>query len=422
MRPAFIALLIVFMGLAFAQAASAASASEKVIYSFCSLSRCADGLGPSNLIAANGVLYGTSVSGGPPLSNRGCCGQVFSLDPATGTEKTIYYFCRKSQCRDGWRPTSLIYANGALYGTTMDGGTGFGGSQDGVAFALDPDTGAEQVLYFFCSKPNCPDGSHATSIMEAGGKFYGTTQTGGTGDFSPCPSCGTAYALDVNTGKETVLYSFCTAQNCTDGSNPNPAPLELNGVLYGTTVGGGTIGCGNGQACGTAYSLDPATGTHTVLHSFGAVGDGKYPESSLIAFNGLLYGTTYAGDVAGCGTFGCGTAYSLDPNTGTETVLHAFCSKQSCADGASPFAKLLEVNGTLYGTTDAGGAFNKGTVFALDPNTGAETVIYSFCSQANCTDGANPYSLLYTDGTFYGTTSNGGANGHGAIFTLKLKH
>ena len=139
---------------------------------------------------------------------------------------------------------------------------------------------------------------------------------------------------------------------------------------------------------------------------------------------GILYGTTYVGGGTGCGGYGCGTVFSLDPSTGTETVLHSFGNG---TDGANPSASLIDVKGTLYGTTSTGGGtgchgYGCGTVFSLDPSTGAETVLYSFCCRRNCTDGANPYaSLTAVNGKFYGTTESGGAYGYGTVFVLKKK-
>jgi uncharacterized repeat protein (TIGR03803 family) len=109
--------------------------------------------------------------------------------------------------------------------------------------------------------------------------------------------------------------------------------------------------------------------------------------------------------------------------TGHETVLYSFCSNANCTDGGFPQAGLIQdAAGNLYGTTTAGGGNSNsscgsngcGTVFKLD-NTGHETVLYSFCSAPNCTDGAVPKAGLIQDdaGNLYGTTSVGGANTNG---------
>ena len=57
--------------------------------------------------------------------------------------------------------------------------------------------------------------------------------------------------------------------------------------------------------------------------------------------------------------------------TGAETVLYSFCSQTGCADGANPYGTLIDVKGKLYGTTGAGGDAGKGTAFSIDPSTGA---------------------------------------------------
>lgn len=81
---------------------------------------------------------------------------------------------------------------------------------------------------------------------------------------------------------------------------------------------------------------------------------------------GTLYGITALGGNNSC-VYGCGTVFSLDPNTGVEKVLYSFCSQQNCTDGGRPFASLIDLKGTLYGTTTYGGAYVTGTVFALTP-------------------------------------------------------
>jgi hypothetical protein len=55
------------------------------------------------------------------------------------------------------------------------------------------------------------------------------------------------------------------------------------------------------------------SGAEQVLHSFGG-SDGADPEADLIDVNGTLYGTTYYGGYEkGCGGKGCGTVFALTP-------------------------------------------------------------------------------------------------------------
>jgi len=144
--------------------------------------------------------------------------------------------------------------------------------------------------------------------------------------------------------------------------------------------------------------------TFTMLHSFDGT-DGENPFAGPVqGTNGSLYGTTSAGGANNCAN-GCGTTFKVTPG-GALTTLHSFDG----TDGSTPFAGLFQGNnGNFYGTTYHGGVNNEGTVFKITPS-GRLATIYNFCSQTNCGDGAMPYAGLIqaTDGDFYGTTAFGG--------------
>jgi uncharacterized repeat protein (TIGR03803 family) len=427
MKPALAALSAGLLGIVVAGAVSAAEAPkspEKVLWSF---GGGTDGANPeASLIDVSGTLYGTTTGGGGTGCGGYGCGTVFSLDPATGTEKVVYAFCSRSNCRDGDFPQAAVKdIKGVLYGTTAAGGTSAGCGDSygcGTVFSLDPGTGAEKVLYSFCSYPTCVDGADPVAgLITLGGKLYGTTVEGGSCS-AELGQCGTVFVVDPRERTEKVVHSF-------DFAFPYAGLIAVNGTLYGTTVGGGRTDCRYvSSGCGTVFSLDPGTGAETVLYTFCSekgCADGANPTDSVISVNGTLYGTTHDGGNSGCdGT--CGTVFALDPSTGTETVVYAFCQQQDCADGALPSANVIAVNGTLYGTTPFGGRTgcpqtgDCGTVFSLDPTTGAETVLYAFCSRKNCTDGWGPQAgLIHAGGRLYGTTSEGGAYGFGTVFAMK---
>jgi uncharacterized repeat protein (TIGR03803 family) len=99
-----------------------------------------------------------------------------------------------------------------------------------------------------------------------------------------------------------------------------------------------------------------------VLHAFQGIfnnSDGSFPHSGLTLnkVDGMLYGTT----INGGNSSDLGTVFKIDPSTGAETVVHAF----SGSDGANPYGNLYIKNGGIYGTTAAGGASNLGVVFKL---------------------------------------------------------
>jgi uncharacterized repeat protein (TIGR03803 family) len=136
--------------------------------------------------------------------------------------------------------------------------------------------------------------------------------------------------------------------------------------------------------------------TFTSLVSFDGT-NGANPYSSLIrGTDGNFYGTTrFDGSPEANCSGGCGTAFKLTPE-GALTVLYNFCSQAACADGAYPGGLVQSSNGNIYGITGSGGTGKYctarssstegcGTVFSITP-VGELTTLYSFCSQANCSD------------------------------------
>jgi uncharacterized repeat protein (TIGR03803 family) len=273
----------------------------------------------AGLIAdANGVLYGTTANGGFGAG----FGTVFALSPpASGetrwTHRVLYRFRGD---RDGRGPVAglIADANGVLYGTTVSGGFVPSGGGFGTVFALSPPVSGEtrwthRVLYRFGFRGDGDGGfPYAGLIADANGVLYGTTASGGESNR------GTVFALappapGETRWTETVLYPF---RGNRDGQFPYAGLIaDANGVLYGTTASGG-----DGDR-GTIFALaPPAPGEtrwrETVLHRFGRSHgrDGRNPYAGLIAdANGVLYGTT----VNGGGNFDRGgTVFALRLATG----------------------------------------------------------------------------------------------------------
>jgi uncharacterized repeat protein (TIGR03803 family) len=311
----------------------------------------------------------------------------------SGKETVLHSFAGSG---DGKYPDAgLITVKGTLYGTTSDGGGSgcYNGTGCGTVFSITS-SGTETVLHSF---PYGDGSQPEAGLINVKGTLYGTTHNGGANNV------GTVFSITTS-GTETVLYSFKGGTG--DGDYPAAALLNVKGTLYGTTYAGGTSGnCSGG--CGTVFKIT-TSGTETVLHSFAGGKHGIYPDAGLINVNGTLYGTTSFG-----GASGDGTVFSITPS-GKETVLHSFGA--SAGDGTNPYAGLINVKGTLYGTTVDGGANDAGTVFKITPS-GKETVLYSFGLGSG--DGNEPEAgLLNVSGTLYGTTFEGGANNDGTVFSL----
>jgi uncharacterized repeat protein (TIGR03803 family) len=381
------------------------SSGYKTVFSF----NGTDGSDPTaSLVEVNGVLYGTTKLGG--THNQGT---VFSVS-ASGAEKVVHDLAGYPN-DGGWPEAGLVAVKGVLYGTTLSGGNGpcaiLGHTRDedgcGTIFKVSA-SGKERVLYDFGESNNIIWPSQG-SLIVVGSALCGTTWSGGTANR------GTVYARST-TGDLSLVYGFKGYPD--DGQYPH-APLSLvNGLMYGTTWTGGSGNCKikhGPRGCGIVFAVG-TSGTESVLHNFQGQSDGAYPQAGLISEGGVLYGTTQSGgktkdDTKHCG-IGCGTVYTIG-TSGTESVLYRF---KGNSDGANPEAGLIAVGSTLYGTTSAGGgSSNGGTVFAVTTQ-GAESVLHRF---GEGSDGKDPSAaLLDVNGTLYGTTASGGAYGDGTVFAL----
>jgi uncharacterized repeat protein (TIGR03803 family) len=372
------------------------SSKYRVLYSF----NGRDGKYPvASLIDVNGILYGTTTGGGTHgLAPKD--GVVFSIT-TDGAEHVLHDFGKGA--RDGAYPgAALNDLNGTLYGTTELGNK----ANTGTVFSITT-SGVEHVLYSFGEFG--PSGMQPSAkLIDMGGTFYSTTNFGGSSNL------GTVFSVTPS-GKENTLYSFGHPY-LTDGEIPATRLVNVHGTLYGTTYDGGVYGrgyhCGPSrcQGDGTVFSITLA-GKKRTLHSFGSGSDGVKPEAGLLNVHGTLYGTTELGGEHP----NCGTVFSIS-TAGDERVLYSF---GAVGDGCGPGADLILVKGRLYGTTGYGGAYDsKGTAFGISLTGSGERVLHSF---GGGKDGANPQAaLLNLGGTLYGTTQKGGTSNYGTVFTLTL--
>lgn len=308
--------------------------------------------------------------------------------------------------------------NGDLYGTAEFAGANCTPEQGcGTVFEVAPD-GLLVTLYSFCQRANCEDGAGPRAALVE--TIDGTFY--GTTENNGAHGKGVVFKI-TPTGTFTTLYNFCQQRGCVDGANPVAGLVQGAGNFYGTTRYGGA----NNYGEVFEISID----SFTVLHSFCSqpdCSDGAYPDGPLVrATNGNFYGITRAGGISGCNLGGgCGTVFKISP-AGAFQLLYSFCAQLNCTDGANPEDGLLEAtDGNLYGTTEYGGSGSEcgagacGTIFKITLD-GKLTTLYNFCLQVGCPDGAFPYAGLVegTDGNLYGTTSYGGASLYdGTIFRV----
>ena len=377
---------------------------ERVLYTF---TGGADGFDPQDGVIFDdaGNIYGTTKQGG--AYGFGVVFKLTSDASHAWTQTVLHDFAGGN---DGMNPEARLVFDSAgnLYGTTYGGGTGAAGT----VFKLSPDGSGGWTYSVFFSFPSATEsgfGPKAGLILDQNGNLYGTTNLGGLLR-QPCGTvgCGVVFMLD-SAGNETVLHQF---QGGSDGAFP-PGGLTFDaaGNLYGMTNRGGI--CEFDGGCGTIFKLSPAGNgqwTESIIHTFGAILDGGYPESD-VSFDaaGNMYGTTSS------------AIFKLAPNddgTWSETILHTFSYGNG---GLHPNSVLLTAGGILYGTTFLGESPFAGSVFKMKPDETGNWVLKTLYSFTGQRDGAFVVTgLVARDGRLYGATSGGGTKKNtGVIFEVK---
>jgi len=351
-------------------------------------------------------FYGTTnIGGGPECNATHGCGTIFHIT-SSGKEKVIFAF--GGQPGAAFPNSSLIkLKDGRYLGTTSRGGPG----NNGTVFELS-DSGRVSVLYAFKGQSDGSIPSRLTS--DRAGNIYGATAYGG-GNGCDGEGCGTVFKIAPD-GSEKVVFAFPGGLG---GANPwGGVVADQQGNLYGTTFAGGDPRSG----CGTVFKLSP-NGTERTLVIFNEQNGCESYSQLTIDKHGNLFGTTVGG-----GTIGAGVVFMLPTSDCSalgpchETILHSFAGG---TDGAFPLnGVLLDKAGNLFGTTSAGGLDacwparrGCGTIFEVAAD-GTETILQAFGSEnANLTD---PQDVLIMDRKrrLYGTATSGGSDGVGGVFAI----
>ena len=334
-------------------------------------------------------------------------GTIFSFNPITDTESTLYTFGANDS--DGGAPYgNLVYnpSNGLFYGMNSI----FGSHNGGTIFTFDPSSNAEHVVWNFGTDS---DGyqPHGDLVYDANnGLFYGMTYYGGRYN-----NAGTIISFDPSTNIEHVVWNFGVDS---DGANPTGSLVydPANGLFYGMTeFGGDSVSSIPGFTHGgTIISFNPTTNTEQVILRFFAA----FPTGNLVynASNGLFYGMT-----PGIGSGG--NIFSFNPVTGTDSTLVMLPAK------SNPYGSLVydSNKGLFYAMTYAGSgndATDFGTILSFNPDTNTIHALYGW-DLLNLQFGleAHPYgNLVYNsdDSLFYGLTGEANQNmgGSGSTGTI----
>jgi uncharacterized repeat protein (TIGR03803 family) len=423
-----------------------------------------DGLQPSSgLVLAGNILYGTT-DGGGSSSN----GAVFSVHTDGTGYTNLYSFTAAaitnspgfytnsdgSEPGGGYVPGSrLVLWGNILYGTAAAGGSGGQGTifkvhTDGTGFTNLHSFTALDASFYTNSDGANPD----NDLILSNNTLYGTAYQGGSSNN------GVVFRVNTDGTGFTNLHSFTDSY----GDYPVGGLILSGNILYGTTDVGGSAGNG------TVFAVNTDGTGFTNLYSFSAISshlgttlvtnsDGANPDSGLVLSGSTLYGTTSQGGMNGWfangsngynGSYGSGTVFKINTDGTGFTNLHSFAAATpnptsifhgwTNSEGTTPYAGLIVLGNTLYGTANNGGSSGNGTVFALNTDGTGFTVLYNFTagsinSSATYTnsDGAGPYWNLNLSGNIlYGTTTSGGiygkpylgaaGSGDGTLFSLTL--
>ena len=340
----------------------------------------------------------------------------------------IYSFQGES---DGFSPQNLVFgAYGFLYGTTNQGGNSrncFLGC--GTVFQLKPGRSGgpwvKTTIHQFAA--NGADGYNPTPtlIADSHGNLFGTTYFGGSSN------AGTVYELSPPTArggrwKETFLYQFNFNNHGVAGYTPGALIPDGQGDFFGTTYGGGKYDGG------TIIELTSNGGSwnETVLHSFDRQANDDPPNGSLTFDRyGNLYGTR-AGMFGVCNFDNpvfCGVLYQFHKpyklgGPWIYNVLHRF---EGSADGWFPNLTLLidPTFGYVFGTASQGGSVGWGAVFEFVPpppgsHDWAEYFPHGFGQQSG--DGLTPLGSVTfgPSGKLFGSTSAVSGSGNGSVYEL----
>jgi len=301
---------------------------------------------------------------------------------------------------DGYQPAAgLILSGNILYGTAFEGGS----SDFGTVFGISTDGTGFTNLHSFDYNSISNGAYPLCALALSENVFFGTTQAGGS------HSLGTVFKVNIDGSSFTNLHDF----NGSDGESPTAGLILCGNTLFGTTTYGGS------SNYGTVFKINTDGMGFNLLHTFVSRGDssrsdGAYPYGELVLSGNILYGTTREGG------YNYGTVFKVNTNGTGFTNLYSFTNGN---DGGGPQAGLAVSGKMLYGTATQRGAWGNGTVFAVDTDGTAFTVLHAFTALSNFrdSDGTHPHAGLFLAGrTLYGTAYGGGSSDRGTVFSLSF--
>ncbi len=331
------------------------------------------------------------------------------------------------------RGSVALGSDGALYGTTGDGGA-FG---YGTVFKVNADGTGYAVLHDFDGK----DGAYPSFGLIAGadGFFYGLTSGGPCSPADAIPgSCAIAFRIALGGS------GFRTLRTLPDGGGGSTLVRGWDGYLYGTTsthvfrmardgskfwdLTPTPIGFPQCLTMGTdgllyvgfylfteqapaIVQLDTYGGVHAHVFTDGIDGVAGTPVAVTEGTDGFLYAVFVPNN--GVPADG-GQILKIARFGSDHALVHEFGTGGSEPSG--PWSLIQGADGSLYGVTSGGGALGGGAVFKV----GTDGSGFATLRSLGGTDGNSPLTTLVqaASGTLYGT-AGGGAGNRGVVFGIE---
>jgi uncharacterized repeat protein (TIGR03803 family) len=288
--------------------------------------------------------------------------------------------------------------DGRIYGATRHGGAELAG----LIYSLNKDGSDFKIIYSFSTNGAFGRFPMNSVIQAKDGRLYGKTLSGGVGDG------GTIFGVDTDGSNYQCLHSFehsdtdyyIAYSNLIEGSD---------GMLYGTTNGEGP------KRAGSIFRINKDGSGFQTIYFFTGSGkgaDGDVPDAGVTeTSDGVLYGTTEGG-----GAEDFGVLYRINRDGSGYQVLHHFIPDN--AQGYTPSSPPIEgPDGALYGTTYFGGPEDTGSIYRCNKDGTGMTFLYTF-GGTNCPAYPYSSLKILNDGGFYGTTFNGIGEVYGAVFRI----
>ena len=311
---------------------------------------------------------------------------------------------------NGWGPQSP--ATLSADGSTLYGTVKGGGPGNLSGFVYSIGTTANSTATDVLSFSNTEEPYGGVTLV--GSTLYGIAQHGGA------YNDGYVYSVPVTGGALTTLLTFSGTASQGPGTLPGSQAwgnLTIVGsTLYGVTQFGGSNANSQGgtAGAGTIFSVGINGSNPTEMANFGKNGSGSTVEASLTLIGSNFYGTTNAG-----GTYNDGTVFSIPVSGGSLTTLGSFNGN----NGDGPRGDLALVGSKLYGTTSWGGTSssgaNTGTIYSIPITGGVPTTLVQFngSSAPYGYNSTGPGPMVLVGSVLYGTTEQGGPNNAGQVFS-----